>query len=61
MFNPVNICSEMIYKKCGKYKLEIIINFRNFNIYQPQIHENNELQKLCFIKQDFAILLIVLL
>jgi DNA-directed RNA polymerase II subunit RPB2 len=49
MFNPVSICSEQDYvKECGKYKLEIIINFNNFSIHRPQIHENNGAAKLMF-------------
>ena len=52
MFNPVNICSENDFdKKCGKHKLETIINFRNFNIYQPQIHENNGAATIMFPHQ----------
>jgi DNA-directed RNA polymerase II subunit RPB2 len=49
MFNPVSICSEQDYvKECGKHKLEIIINFNNFSIHRPQIHENNGAAKLMF-------------
>ena len=40
MFNPVEICSPN--DKVGDvYKLKLIINFDNFQIFRPQIHENN--------------------
>ena len=49
MFNPVHIASEQDYDpKSGKYALEIYITFDNFNIYRPQIHENNGATKLMF-------------
>tara|TARA_A100001015_G_scaffold82391_1_gene91372 strand:- start:2372 stop:5923 length:3552 start_codon:yes stop_codon:yes gene_type:complete len=49
MFNPVQICSEQDYdKESGKYSLEIYITFENFNLYRPQIHENNGASKLMF-------------
>ena len=49
MFNPVHIYSEQDYNKdLKKYRLEIYINFDNFNIYRPQIHENNGATKLMF-------------
>ena len=49
MFNPVKICSENDYdKSSGKYSLEIFITFENFNLYRPQIHENNGASKLMF-------------
>ena len=49
MFNPVHICSEQDYDPdSGHYKLEIIINFTNFSIHRPQIHENNGASKLMF-------------
>ena len=49
MFNPVIINSENDYDETSKkYKLEIVINFKNFNIYQPQIHENNGAAKIMF-------------
>ena len=42
MFNPVPIRSENDYvKETDKYTLEILINFDNFKLYSPQIHENN--------------------
>lgn len=49
MFNPVHVRSEHDYNKSlNKYNLEIFINFDNFNIYRPQIHENNGATKLMF-------------
>ena len=52
MFNPVVIHSENDYvKEIDKYKLEIIITFENFNLYRPQIHENNGATKLMFPQQ----------
>ena len=49
MFNPVTIHSEQDYhQESGKYKLEIIITFNNFQIYRPQIHENNGATKIMF-------------
>jgi len=49
MFNPVVIKSENDYDKDAKdYKLEVILNFKNFSIYQPQIHENNGAAKMMF-------------
>jgi DNA-directed RNA polymerase II subunit RPB2 len=49
MFNPVVIHSENDFDEVHKkYKLEIILNFSNFNIYRPQIHENNGATKLMF-------------
>jgi len=49
MFNPVVIHSDQsIDIKTGKYPLEIFITFENFNIYRPQIHENNGATKLMF-------------
>lgn len=49
MFNPVHIASEQDYDhKSKKYALEIFITFENFNIYRPQIHENNGAIKLMF-------------
>lgn len=49
MFNPVHIASEQDFDaKSGKYALEIFITFENFNIYRPQIHENNGATKLMF-------------
>ena len=49
MFNPVHIASEQDYDaKSGKHSLEIFVTFENFNIYRPQIHENNGATKLMF-------------
>jgi DNA-directed RNA polymerase II subunit RPB2 len=49
MFNPVHIASEQDYDAASKkYALEIFITFENFNIYRPQIHENNGAIKLMF-------------
>ena len=47
MFNPVRIVSEQDYDIVSKqYSLEIFITFENFNIYRPQIHENNGATKV---------------
>ena len=49
MFNPVHIKSEEDYdSNSGKYALEMYITFENFNIYRPQIYENNGAIKLMF-------------
>ena len=49
MFNPVNIVSEQdVDEVSGKTSLEIEITFKNFNIYRPQIQENNGATKLMF-------------
>jgi DNA-directed RNA polymerase II subunit RPB2 len=49
MFNPVRIVSEQDYDSVSnQYSLEIFITFENFNIYRPQIHENNGAIKLMF-------------
>ena len=49
MFNPVRIASDQDYDaKSGKHSLEIFVTFENFNIYRPQIHENNGATKLMF-------------
>jgi DNA-directed RNA polymerase II subunit RPB2 len=49
MFNPVHIASEQDFDlKSKKYSLEIFVTFENFNIYRPQIHENNGAIKLMF-------------
>ena len=49
MFNTVHIASEQDYDPHSKkYALEIFITFENFNIYRPQIHENNGAIKLMF-------------
>ena len=42
MFNPVVIRSDHDYNESkDKYFLEVFINFTNFKLYPPQIHENN--------------------
>jgi DNA-directed RNA polymerase II subunit RPB2 len=49
MFNPVHIASEHDYDPINKkFSLEIYVTFENFNIYRPQIHENNGAIKLMF-------------
>ena len=49
MFNPVTIHSEHDKDPdTGLYSLEMIINFGNFQIYRPQIHENNGATKIMF-------------
>tara|TARA_B100001063_G_scaffold160907_2_gene150219 strand:- start:893 stop:4492 length:3600 start_codon:yes stop_codon:yes gene_type:complete len=49
MFNPVRIVSEQNFEpNSNKYSLEIFITFTNFQIYRPQIHENNGATKLMF-------------
>ena len=49
MFNPVHIASEQDYDRVAKkHRLEIIVEFKHFNIYRPQIHENNGATKLMF-------------
>ena len=49
MFNPVIIRSDQYFnKELNKYSLELNINFENFCILRPQIHENNGATKLMF-------------
>jgi len=49
MFNPVCIASEQDFDPVSKkHSLEIMITFENFQIYRPQIHENNGATKLMF-------------
>lgn len=49
MFNPVIIHSENDYiPEKDKYIIEIQINFKNFRILPPQIHENNGATKTMF-------------
>ena len=49
MFNPVRIVSENDYDPVNnKYSLEIFVTFENFQIYRPQIHENNGAIKIMF-------------
>jgi DNA-directed RNA polymerase beta subunit/intein/homing endonuclease len=47
MFNPVIIRSENDYiEDKGQYFLEAHVNFDNFKLYPPQIHENNGATKI---------------
>ena len=49
MFNPVTIHSEHDKdEETGLYSLEMIVTFDNFQIYRPQIHENNGATKIMF-------------
>ncbi len=49
MFNPVVIHSEQDFDEESKqYKLEMVIEFQNLQIYRPQIHENNGATKIMF-------------
>jgi DNA-directed RNA polymerase beta subunit len=49
MFNPIHIASEQDFNlEHKKYSLEIFVTLENFNIYRPQIHENNGATKLMF-------------
>ena len=49
MFNPVRIVSEQDFDPISKkHSLEIFVTFENFQIYRPQIHENNGAIKLMF-------------
>ena len=49
MFNPVVIHSEQDYDTVNKkYNLELILSFKNFHIYRPQIHENNGATKIMY-------------
>jgi DNA-directed RNA polymerase beta subunit len=49
MFNPVTVRSENDFvEDKGLYLLETNINFENFKLYPPQIHENNGATKLMF-------------
>jgi len=49
MFNPVHIVSENDYDPVNKkHSLEVFITFENFQMYRPQIHENNGAIKLMF-------------
>ena len=47
MFNPVRIRSDQ-FKIKNEYTLEIELNFINFHVYRPQIHENNGATKVMF-------------
>jgi DNA-directed RNA polymerase II subunit RPB2 len=47
MFNPVVIRSENDFvAENNKYLLEIFVNFENFKLFPPRIHENNGATKL---------------
>ena len=49
MFNLVAVRSDQFFhKKSQKHSLEAQVTFQNFNIYRPQIHENNGATKLMF-------------
>ena len=49
MFNPVTVHSLTDYNESvNKYKLELELNFDNFNLNRPQIHENNGATKTMF-------------
>jgi DNA-directed RNA polymerase II subunit RPB2 len=49
MFNPLSIVSPHDYvKEFNTHKLKISISFTNFNLFRPQIHENNGAIKLMF-------------
>ena len=49
MFNSLNITSEQFYNKdYNLYTLAINIQFVNFKIHRPQLHENNGATKLMF-------------
>jgi len=49
MFNPVLVHSPHDYDEASdKYTLEMEITFENFQIYRPQIHENNGATKIMF-------------
>jgi len=49
MFNPVTIHSANdLDPVTGRYALEMVVTFGNFNLYRPRIHENNGATKLMF-------------
>ena len=49
MFNNVTVHSLQDYCEINKkYRLDIQIKFDNYNLYRPQIHENNGATKLMF-------------
>ena len=50
MFNPVTIRDDInnLDPETGLHTLEIIATFDNYQIYRPQIHENNGATKLMF-------------
>ena len=46
MFNPIHAKSDHDYvAECGKYRLEVWVQFSNFRAYRPQIHENTGASK----------------
>lgn len=49
MFNPVEVRSDKEFDPVsGKHKLEIKVDFGDFHLYRPQIHENNGATKTMF-------------
>jgi DNA-directed RNA polymerase II subunit RPB2 len=49
MFNPVRIVSDQDYDRPSqKHRLEVEVNFNNFYLYRPQIHENTGATKIMF-------------
>ena len=49
MFNPLTISSENDFDAISKkYALQVIVEFNHFQIFQPQIHENNGAVKIMF-------------
>ena len=49
MFNPVVIASEQdMCRRTKRNKLELHVTFDKFNLYRPQIHENNGATKIMF-------------
>ena len=49
MFNPVLIASEQdMCRRTKRNKLELHVTFDKFNLYRPQIHENNGATKIMF-------------
>jgi len=49
MFNPIHIKSDNdLDPTTGKHFLELTVTFENFNIYRPQIYENNGAIKIMF-------------
>jgi DNA-directed RNA polymerase II subunit RPB2 len=49
MFNPITIQSDNDYDaKSGHHAIKVEMEFKNWNIHRPQIHENNGAIKLMF-------------
>jgi DNA-directed RNA polymerase II subunit RPB2 len=49
MFNPIRVVSETDFDiRTKKYFLEIFITFENFQIFRPEIYENNGAVKMMF-------------